>query len=263
MTSPITLSRLDVQDVQYRHMLAHLQNSQSTLSITAIEATLSHYLARLDIQHVSPLAATALLSHFWNPPSVARCSSLSQIFQNAVHIKSKMLLEAKSTSWLPISSSVDVQFKSWISATLKGLTDSHFYVRAAAQGGILRAISELSDPDVHRESLVQKPEEELAVALAEATEFYKLLLHSQANWSQEYSSSNQIASRVRLCLLRPFLAHEDLLLITVAVNVSRLSSRRLKILDLPVRTFSFGTECSHNLFQDHNRDALHSFGPRI
>lgn len=179
-------------DSAYTSLLTHLHRPSSTLSISALQASIAYYLAHPPVHQPSPtaLTASAAASPRFRAHDPAALGVLGAAFQHAAHIRRKVL-EDEGTSLF--SRSVRTRLGAWAADVLEGLRGARSAVRLVCAGGLLTGLDGVQrGRDGVVVSVRGRVEDEVVVALAEVMDLYTYGRGGDsARWEAEFRPAGE------------------------------------------------------------------------
>ncbi|KZT11854.1 uncharacterized protein LAESUDRAFT_719793 [Laetiporus sulphureus 93-53] len=174
-------------DRGYFFLLSHLYRPTTSLTLSTVQTSIAHYLARLTPSPTS-LAASVISSPQFLPFSYAKLEALCTSFRHAVHLKVKLFKEEPDGLF---SRSIHHRTGEWVKSVLDGLKGGHPTLRLVCAGGLLLGLEDL-ESDLHAQggSMRRIVEEEVVLALAEVMDTYSYVQYP-ADWAKDFKSESE------------------------------------------------------------------------
>ncbi|KAH9927056.1 hypothetical protein B0H21DRAFT_826484 [Amylocystis lapponica] len=206
-------------DRGYVYLLTHLHRPTTTLPLSTVQASISHYLAHLQPSPTS-LSATLVSSPLFRPFSHAKLDALSTALRHALHIRVKLFKGEDASIFVR---GLGARTADWVRAVLEGVRGGHPVTRLVCAGGLLLGLEDLEEELHARERRIRREvEEEIILALAEVIDLYACK-QSSAGWEKDFEGVSQNDEE-------PL----SLALVLSSVFVPLVSTPRLQALPLPI-----------------------------
>ena len=174
-------------DRGYFALLSHLYRPSGALTLPTVQASITHYLARIP-QPPTALSASAISSPLFQRFSYAKLEALCIAFRHAVQLKVKLLDEDKGGIF---SRGLHARLKEWLKGVLEGFRGGHVVLKLVCLGGILLGLEDL-EGQLHLGSggVRGVVEDETVLALAEVLDAYSYVPYS-TDWAKDFKSESE------------------------------------------------------------------------